>query len=58
MILPDVNVLIYAFRMDLPQHAICRRWLLDVMTADARFGVSPAVLAATPLDGTTTVRSS
>jgi predicted nucleic acid-binding protein len=27
MILPDVNVLIYAFRKDVPQHAVCRRWL-------------------------------
>ena len=24
MILPDVNVLIYAFRPDVPQHAVCR----------------------------------
>jgi len=24
MILPDFNVLIYAFRRDVPQHAICR----------------------------------
>src|SRR5205823_12121716 len=25
VILPDVNVLIYAFRYDLPQHPVCRR---------------------------------
>lgn len=46
MILPDVNVLIYAFRADLPQHVACRRWLVDVISGDARFGLSPLVLAA------------
>ena len=46
MILPDVNVLIYAFRRDVPQHAVCRPWLVDVVSSDARFGVSPAVLSA------------
>lgn len=46
MILPDVNVLIYAFRADLPQHALCRRWLTNVALGDARFGLSPMVLAA------------
>lgn len=46
MILPDVNVLIYAFRSDLPQHAVCRRWLANVISGDARFGLSPMVLGA------------
>jgi toxin-antitoxin system PIN domain toxin len=46
MILPDVNVLIYAFRKDMPQHALCRAWLTDVITGDARFGLSPQVLSA------------
>ena len=46
MILPDVNVLVYAFRKDVPQHAVCRLWLNDVVTGDARFGVSPLALAA------------
>ena len=46
MILPDVNVLVYAFRRDIPQHAVCRRWLADVVESDARFGLSPAVLSA------------
>lgn len=27
MMLADVNVLIYAFRKDVPQHAVCRPWL-------------------------------
>jgi uncharacterized protein len=46
LILPDVNVLIYAFRADLPQHARCRRWLEGVIAGDASFGLSPSVLAA------------
>lgn len=46
MILPDVNVLIYAFRGDMPQHALCRSWLAGVVSADARFGIAPAVLSA------------
>jgi toxin-antitoxin system PIN domain toxin len=46
VILPDVNVLIYAFRQDVPQHAICRAWLNGVIMGDARFGVSPLVLSA------------
>ncbi|HJU17767.1 MAG TPA: type II toxin-antitoxin system VapC family toxin [Stellaceae bacterium] len=46
MILPDVNVLIYAFRADLPQHAICRPWLADIVLGETRFSLSPAVLSA------------
>ena len=46
MILPDVNVLIYAFRADMPQHPVCRPWLNAVVTGDARFGLSPVVLSA------------
>jgi uncharacterized protein len=46
VILPDVNVLIYAFRRDVPQHRICRRWLAAVVNGDARFGLSPTVLSA------------
>ena len=46
MILPDVNVLIYAFRKDVPQHAVCRRWRAGVVESEARFGLSPMVLSA------------
>jgi toxin-antitoxin system PIN domain toxin len=46
MILPDVNVLIYAFRKDVPQHAVCRQWLSGVVESDARFGLSPTALSA------------
>jgi len=46
MILPDVNVLIYALRRDLPQHRVCRHWLASVVSGDERFGISPLVLSA------------
>lgn len=46
MILPDVNVLIYAFRSDSAHHAICKPWLDDVVSGDARFGISPLALSA------------
>lgn len=46
MILPDVNVLVYAFREDMPQHAVCRNWLDGILNGDARFGLSPLALSA------------
>lgn len=46
MILPDVNVLIYAFRADSPHHAVCKSWLDSVVLSDSRFGLSPLSLAA------------
>lgn len=46
MILPDVNVLIYAFRSDDNHHALCKPWLDDIANGDAPFGVSPLALSA------------
>lgn len=46
MILPDVNVLVYAFRADDPHHPRSKRWLDDVVQGDARFGISPLALSA------------
>jgi uncharacterized protein len=46
MFLPDVNVLIYAFRRGVLQHAVCRAWLDAVILGNERFGVSPLALAA------------
>lgn len=46
MILPDVNVLIYAFRRDAPEHVLCRPWLDGIIDEDARFGISPMTLSA------------
>jgi toxin-antitoxin system PIN domain toxin len=46
MILADVNVLIYAFRKDVPQHAVCRPWLEGVVSGDAHFGMTRLALSA------------
>jgi toxin-antitoxin system PIN domain toxin len=46
MILPDVNVLIYAFRRDVPEHSRCRPWLQSIADGDSPFGVSPLALSA------------
>jgi toxin-antitoxin system PIN domain toxin len=46
VILADVNVLIYAFRQDVEQHAVCKPWLEGVVTGDAQFGVSRLALSA------------
>jgi hypothetical protein len=46
MMLPDVNVLINAFRKDVPQHGLCRAWLTGVVLGDARFALSRLVLSA------------
>ena len=45
MILPDVNVLIHAFRSDSSDHRLCRRWLNEVVNGDSRYGLSPQVLS-------------
>lgn len=46
MTLPDVNVLISAFRRDTPHHSICRDWLVETVSSEARFGLSPLSLSA------------
>jgi toxin-antitoxin system PIN domain toxin len=46
VILPDVNVLIGAFRQDAIHHEICRSWLERTLESDARFGMSRLALAA------------
>ncbi len=46
MIVPDVNVLIYAFRADSARHSICKRWLDRIVLGDAQFGLSPLGLSA------------
>ncbi len=45
MILPDVNVLVHAFRSDSLDHRLCRNWLDTVVNGDARYGMSPQVLS-------------
>jgi toxin-antitoxin system PIN domain toxin len=45
LILPDVNVLIYAFRSDAERHAEYKDWLESVVNGPAPYGVAPQVLA-------------
>ena len=44
MILPDVNILVQAFRSDSSGHKICRNWLDGVLNGDARYAMAPQVL--------------
>jgi toxin-antitoxin system PIN domain toxin len=44
VILPDVNVLIYAFRNDAKSHHIARAVLDPLFAGDTRFGISPLTL--------------
>lgn len=46
MILPDVNVLIYAFRPDSKDHERYKAWLEGVVNGAGAFGVAPQVLAS------------
>jgi toxin-antitoxin system PIN domain toxin len=46
MILPDVNVLLYALRSDAIQHKLAYSWLDSVVSGDAAFGISPLALGA------------
>ena len=46
MILPDVNVLIYAFRNDAKSHHLARAVLDPLFAGDTRFGISPLTLGA------------
>jgi toxin-antitoxin system PIN domain toxin len=45
LILPDVNVLLYAFRADSPDHSSYRKWLDAVVNGEMAYGISPQVLA-------------
>jgi uncharacterized protein len=40
------DVLIYAFRSEVPQHPRCHQWLQTVVDGDAPFGISPLSLGA------------
>ena len=45
MVLPDVNVLVYAHREDSGRHAACRTWLEGVVNGNESYGVSELVLS-------------
>jgi uncharacterized protein len=45
LILPDVNVLVYAHRQDSARHSDYLDWLNQILSSDATFGVSDLVLS-------------
>jgi toxin-antitoxin system PIN domain toxin len=52
VILPDVNVLLYAFRDDSVDHPRYRGWLDRVVNGDEAYGMSPQVLSSVVRIGT------
>jgi toxin-antitoxin system PIN domain toxin len=46
VILPDVNVLLYAFRDDSADHARYRQWLDDLVNGEEAYAMSPQVLCS------------
>jgi toxin-antitoxin system PIN domain toxin len=46
VILPDVNLLLYAFRSDSVNHAEYRDWLGRIINGDEAYGMSPQVLSS------------
>jgi len=45
VVLPDVNVLVNAFRSDAPHHEQCRKWLLGVVNGNESYAMAPLVLS-------------
>lgn len=45
MILPDINVLVYAYREDAPEHLAYRDWLRSVIDSDQAYGAADLVLS-------------
>jgi len=43
MLLPDVNVLVYAHREDAPDHIRFQEWLQNMVNSDEAFGISDLV---------------
>jgi toxin-antitoxin system PIN domain toxin len=46
MLLADVNIYIYAFRPESPQHNEMRDWLQQLIAGDETYGVAEVVLSA------------
>lgn len=46
MILPDVNVLIYAYRADSVDHDRYKAWLEAVINGQAAYGIAPQVVSS------------
>lgn len=45
MLLPDVNVLVYAHREDAHDHALYREWLESIINGDEAYGLADLVLS-------------
>jgi toxin-antitoxin system PIN domain toxin len=45
MVLPDVNVLVYAFRRDAADHGAYRGWVDEIVASHSAFAVSDLVLS-------------
>ena len=45
MILIDVNVLVYAHRVDAPNHAAYRQWLEETINSDRAYGMAELALS-------------
>jgi toxin-antitoxin system PIN domain toxin len=45
MLLPDVNVLVYAHRLDSPEHSAYARWLGNLVTGHEPFAMSELVMS-------------
>jgi toxin-antitoxin system PIN domain toxin len=45
VILPDVNILVYAHRRDTQRHRALRRWLEDIIEADEAYAMSDLVVS-------------
>jgi hypothetical protein len=45
LILPDVNVLVYAHRRDTPDHSAYRTWLESTINGDSAYGMSDLVVS-------------
>ncbi len=43
MLLPDVNILVYAYREDAPGHQRFREWLQDLVNGNEAYGISDLV---------------
>ena len=45
MILTDVNILVYAYREDVPGHSAFHKWLEEVVNSDQAYGFSDLVFS-------------
>ena len=45
MLMPDINVLVYAFRKEMPDHARYHQWLSELVGGAASFGMADLVLS-------------